>query len=196
MDTNMTQSLTRNEEDLALLHRITEADEEALGVLYDRYGRLLFSLAVKMLRSLEEAEQIVEEVFLLVWNSASTYRNARSSVYTWIITMTRNRAVERIRAKGSKRQPTSIDITTMLLDADARKDQPGAPTAADDYRHLILGAMSQLRYEQQEIVALAYFEGYTRAAIAEKLGIPLSTVFVRMRQSLMEMRTWLEVRAS
>jgi RNA polymerase sigma-70 factor (ECF subfamily) len=190
----MPPSATHHEEDLALLQRVMAGEEDALAGLYDRYGQMLYSFAVKMLRSVEEAEQIVEEVFLQVWNNASTYRNARSTVYTWLITMTRTRAIERIRVKGSKRQPASIDITTLLLEADARTVHGGAQGAADLYQPLIVGAMNQLPYEQQGVVALAYFDGFGRAAIAEKLGIPLSTVFVRMRQSLTDMRAWLHER--
>src|SRR5690242_10143177 len=104
----MIQLPPRDAEDAALLKRISAGEEAALGDLYDRYGRILYGYVMKMLRSVEESQDIIQDVFLRVWNKAETYDAGKGSVYAWLVGMTRNRTIDRIRSKGFKRQGQTV----------------------------------------------------------------------------------------
>src|SRR5437867_4189209 len=91
--------LPHEEEDVTILQRIVKGEESALADLYDRYGRILYTLGMRMLRSTSEAEDVVQDVFLQVWGKADYYQRSKGSVYTWLVTMMRNRAIDRMRSK-------------------------------------------------------------------------------------------------
>src|SRR5437016_1852780 len=90
----------RDGEDAALLKRIAQGEEAALSELYNRYAQLLYSFGMRVLRTSGETEDLVQDVFLQAWNKAHTYETVKGSVYTWLVTMTRNRAIDRLRSKG------------------------------------------------------------------------------------------------
>ncbi len=182
----------RDGEDAALFQRIASGEEMALSELYDRYAGLLYGFAVKMLKSVEDSQDIIQEVFLQVWNKAASYQSSKGSVYTWLVTMTRNRVIDRIRSKGFKRLSMNFDISSLSLAADPRSSDPHTKTVAAEYRQLVAGALGRLQESEQQVLALAYYEGYSQSEIAEKLSIPLGTVKSRMRKGMISMRSWLE----
>jgi RNA polymerase sigma-70 factor (ECF subfamily) len=182
----------RDEDDVLILKRIVNGEESAMAELYDRYCQLLYTFSVRILRSEEETQDLLQEVFLQAWNKASSYEKGKGTVYTWLVTMTRNRAIDLVRSKGFKQQSQNVDIENINLVADMRSSNPLAITVAGEDQRVVMNALKKLTADQQQIIALAYYEGYSQSEIAGKLNIPLGTVKSRMRKGLMEMRSVLQ----
>lgn len=182
----------RDEEDVSLLKRIAQGEESALSDLYTRYAQLLYSFGMRVLRSSEETEDLMQDVFLQTWNKAHTYENVKGSVYTWLVTMTRNRAIDRVRSKGFKQQSRNIDMENITLIADTQSSNPLSRTVLNEDQKIVTGALKQLSVDQQAVIALAYYDGHSQSEIASVLKIPLGTVKSRMRKGLSEMRSMLK----
>jgi RNA polymerase sigma-70 factor, ECF subfamily len=177
--------------DAELLRRIADGEEEALASLYDRYKSILFSLILRILHSRPEAEDILQDVFIQVWNKAADFDEARGRPFTWLVTLARSRAIDRLRQLGS-RERTAVeagrDASDVLVDAedDAIKSEQGAA---------VRKALAELPEEQRRTLLLAYFEGLTQTEIAAKLNTPLGTVKTRMRSGMMKLRELLGAQA-
>jgi RNA polymerase sigma-70 factor (ECF subfamily) len=175
-----------------LLQAISQGDESALAALYDRYRLILFGLILRILHDRQEAEDVLQEAFLQVWRRASDYDPARGRAFTWLVTIARSRALDRLRLLGSR--------SKFVVDAG---EPPERETAVDTARELVKSeegelvrrALKELPDEQRRALLLAYFEGLTQMEIAERLGAPLGTVKTRMRSGLMKLRELLRDRA-
>lgn len=170
--------------DVKLLRAIAARDEAALASLYDRYRLILFGLLLRIVNSREEAEDVLQEVFVQVWRRAADFDEQRGKPFTWLVTLTRSRAIDRLRQLSSRER---------LAVAAAQEAPPEASDAAQDaYRseqkEIVAGALSRLPEEQRQTLLLAYFEGLTQSEIAKRLGAPLGTVKTRMRSGLMKLR--------
>ncbi|HTK82224.1 MAG TPA: sigma-70 family RNA polymerase sigma factor [Bacteroidota bacterium] len=179
----------RDEEDAALLRRIVKGEESAIAELFDRYHRLLYTFGFRILKSEEDARDLLQEVFLQAWNKASAYEIEKGTVYTWLVTMTRNRAIDTIRSKGYKERSQAVDILDVNLIADRTSSNPYAAAVFVEDQQNVVRALKNLTTDQQQVIALAYYEGFSQSEIAGKLNIPLGTVKTRMRKGLMELRT-------
>ena len=170
--------------DSEILRAIAGGDEQALSALYDRYRLILFGLILRILHNQPEAEDVVQEVFLQVWRKASDFDEARGRPFTWLVTLARSRAIDRLRALGS-RERTAIeaarDVTDNISDAadDAVKAEQG---------ETVRRALAELPEEQRRTLVLAYFEGLTQSEIAARLNSPLGTVKTRMRSGMIKLR--------
>jgi RNA polymerase sigma-70 factor (ECF subfamily) len=170
--------------DVDLLHAIVQRDEAALASLYDRYRVILFGLLVRILGSREEAEDILQEVFIQVWRRAADFDEERGKVFTWLVTLSRSRAIDRLRQLSARER---------LAMATAQEAPPEASDAAEDaYRseqkEIVAGALAQLPDDQRQALLLAYFEGLTQTEIATRLNTPLGTVKTRMRSGMIKLR--------
>ena len=172
--------------DRAALERVAHGEAEALGEIYDRHGRLVYSLAVRILRDQGEAEDIVQDVFAQAWRQASRYDPARATVLGWLLNLTRSRAIDRLRGRKARPEPTADD--TML------RDLPDSLVPADE-QLAFAGQAAQLRIAidslttlQRTAIELAFYEGLTHAEVAERLELPLGTVKTRIRQGLLALR--------
>jgi RNA polymerase sigma-70 factor (ECF subfamily) len=176
-------------DDEALLARITERDSQALALLYERYARLVYSLALRMLNNVELAEDIVQETFWRVWRRSETYRTGRGSVVGWISGIARNLSIDELRRQRAR--PSEVHDTEanpVLRDmVDGRMDVVGVALESER-RRLIQAALQQMTPEQRQAIELAYFGGLSQSEIAERLQSPIGTIKTRIRSGLRKLR--------
>lgn len=185
----ITHRLKQQQNDLTLLKRIERKDQQALSELYDRYGSLLYTVCRGILASSEEAEDVLQEVFLLIWKKSNTYVESRGTVYSWIVTMCRNKAIDTLRSRRFKKQQQEIDINEAkeILSDDHRLN-PQDQVVFLDYQHIIQTTLRRLSRDQVRILELSYFKGYSQSEIARMLRMPLGTVKTKMRQGVLKLR--------
>jgi RNA polymerase sigma-70 factor (ECF subfamily) len=179
--------------DEALLRRIARAEAQALGELYDRYGRLVFSLAVRIVGEDESAEEITQDVFVQVWRKASTYRPELGRPLTWLVSIARHRAIDALRRRKARPpvQLEELDPEAQPLKA-ADEQTPPLRAELEQARDQVQRALASLPEEQRSALLLAYFEGLSHSELAERLEEPLGTVKTRLRLGLQKLRQLLE----
>ena len=170
---------------------VAARDEAALAQLYDRYRLILFGVLIRILNSREEAEDVLQEVFLQVWRRAGDFDANRGKPFTWLVTLARSRGIDRLRALASRDRAVS-----MAGAGEASDDVSDAVTDAirSEQRGVVNSALSQLPEEQKRPLMLAYFDGLTQSEIATQLGAPLGTVKTRMRSGMIKLRELLSAR--
>ena len=172
-------------EDGRCLARIAEGDPDALGVLYDRYGRIVFGLLYGMLGSPEAAEEITQDTFHAVWRRARSYRAERGSVRVWLLTIARNAAIDWRRTKGKRlAREAAIDEAVAVADEIRLEDRVITTLGAERVR----AAVADLPPEQREAVSLAFWSGLTQTEIAARTAAPLGTVKTRLRLGMAKLR--------
>ena len=181
-----------NAEDAALIRRMVDADETALGALYDRWVRSLYSLVLHLLRDPDEAEDVVEETFWQAWRKADSYEPSRGAVSTWLLTIGRRKALDRLRARKRNRED-SIESESGFADLPSSSPDPESQAEGSDLREHVRAALRELPNEQREVLELGYFSGLSQAEIAEKTGQPLGTVKTRMRLAMQKLREPLSI---
>jgi RNA polymerase sigma factor (sigma-70 family) len=169
--------------DQSLLARVASGDEAALGDLYDRFGRVAYGLALRVLRDERLAEDAVQEAFLAIWRQAASFRPERAKAQTWVLTFVHRRAVDLVRREERRRTDT--------LEQGA--DVAGGASAAEDAdlrrrREAVQRALEQLPDEQRRPIELAYYAGLSQSELAERLGEPLGTIKSRMFTGLKRLR--------
>jgi RNA polymerase sigma-70 factor (ECF subfamily) len=176
-----------------LMPLVEVGDAEALAALYDRHGRMAYSLAYRMMGEKQEAEDVVQEAFIKVWRSAGGYRAERGSVRTWILSIVHNRGIDQIRSQASRGRMQD------KVEASAPTSEPSeafAETWRNTQQEQVREALNTLPQEQLKILELAYFSGYTHVEIAEHLELPLGTVKGRMRLGLQKIRSFFQARGA
>jgi RNA polymerase sigma factor (sigma-70 family) len=168
--------------DEALVLLAARSEQTALAELYDRYGRLAYGLAVRVLRDEALAEDAVQEAFLAVWRAAPRFVPERGRASTWILTLVHRRAVDLVRREERRR-----------ADSLATAPEPGGSAADEDVvlrlqRQRVQEALGRLPDPQREALELAYYGGFTQSELAERLGQPLGTIKSRMFAGLTRMR--------
>ncbi len=170
--------------DAQLMWRLRAQDESALGALYDRHAGVAFGLAVRMLRDHAAAEEVVQDAFVSLWKRAAAYRPDRASVRTWLLTMVRNRAIDRLRRVSAKERDSALDDGLELVAVSDTWRLASEGMRADTVR----GALLELPPEQRQILEWAYFGGLSQGEIAERTGIAVGTVKSRTRLALERLR--------
>ena len=176
-----------NAEDAALIRRMVDADETALGALYDRWVRSLYSLVLHLLRDPDEAEDVVEETFWQAWRKAGSYEPSKGAVSTWLLTIGRRKALDRLRARKRNREDT-ISGESTFADLPSQSQDPASEAEGSELRENIRAALKELPPEQREVLELGYFSGLSQAEIAEATGQPLGTIKTRMRLAMQKLR--------
>ncbi|MGB3266450.1 MAG: sigma-70 family RNA polymerase sigma factor [Microcoleus sp.] len=177
----------KSSDELLLLVQIARKDQMALAQLYDRYGRQSYALAYKILGSVEEAEEVVVDVFSQIWQKAATYDPSRSRADTWLFMLTRSRSLDRLRVL----QRTVRAAEACLEDAkipSSSLPEPMEDAIIEERRERVKAALEKLPAEQRIAIELAYYQGLTCAAIATKIGIPTGTIKTRIRLGLSKLR--------
>lgn len=173
--------------DVELLKGVASQDEAALAALYDRYRVILFGLLVRILNNREEAEDVLQEVFLQVWRRAADFDENRGRPFTWLVTLARSRGIDRLRNLAARER---VAVAGAKDEAEAVSDA-ASDAFRSEQRGLVTNALAQLPDEQQYPLMLAYFDGLTQTEIAARLGAPLGTVKTRMRTGMMKLREML-----
>ena len=179
-------------EDRQLIHRITLDDQAALEALYGRYSTAVYSLAMYMLKQEALAEDATQETFLNIWLKASSFNADRGQPKSWIMSVAHHKIVDLIRSRRRTSYMTDPggDETLELLPSGQASTEEQVEQSFQ--RERILKALTLLPEAQQEVVMLAYFEGYSQSEMAEKLGQPLGTVKTRVRLAMQKLRAALE----
>ena len=173
--------------DETLIAALAGRDLSALAALYDRYGRIAYALAYRILGEPEAAEDVVHDGFISVWRGATSYRSERGNVRGWLLSIVHHRAVDVLRRKTTFR-PAPLEI------AEQRPaDDDTAEEATRNVEHAtVRAALEALPQAQRRTIELAYFGGYTHVELAQIMGVPLGTVKGRMRIGLAKLRRALE----
>lgn len=176
--------------DSALLYRIQKNDQTALTLLYDRYRATLFGLLFRILQNRSEAEDILQEVFFQVWQQANNFDEARGKPYSWLVSITHSRAIDRLRYLKTRTQTTEKLKTYNPICTSSKIEQN---LIFYKRRKLVRKALNQLPENQRDLLLMAYFEGYSQSEIAILIGVPFGTVKTRMRSGIKSLRDALSV---
>ncbi|HKW41020.1 MAG TPA: sigma-70 family RNA polymerase sigma factor [Gemmatimonadales bacterium] len=177
--------------DWALVARIMNADERALGELYDRHGRATYALALAIVGERADAEEVVADAFGQAWRTAAQFDPSRGSVGAWLATITRTRALDLVRARGRRLRALERVVQTdpaSLATLGAAPDAPDRGVERADVRRLVARSLADLPEAQRRVIELAYFGGLTQTEIAAALQEPLGTVKTRMRAGMVKLR--------
>jgi RNA polymerase sigma-70 factor (ECF subfamily) len=179
--------------DPTLLARVVKGDQQAFSQLYDYSSTLLFTLAVRMLGNREEAAELLQDVYLEVWRKVSRYDVGRGTPIAWMITLTKSRAIDRLRARASRgyRATNSLEggMATQVADP---APSPLETQADQELRTAIGAAVAGLPQSQQQAIELAYYEGLSHTEIATRLNQPLGTVKTRIKLGMSKLRESLQ----
>ncbi|HWO90271.1 MAG TPA: sigma-70 family RNA polymerase sigma factor [Gemmatimonadales bacterium] len=194
----MDKPTTTNPVDRGLLERIAAGDERALGELYDRYGRTVYSLALAILREPADAEEAVIDTFNQVWQSAASYDASRGVVAAWLCTIARSRALDMARARGRRARALerAASLDALAGFEPSAVSDPGLDLGLGELRQLITRSLAALPEAQRQVIEMAYFGGLTQSEIAERLAEPLGTIKTRTRTALEKLRGLLESQRS
>jgi RNA polymerase sigma-70 factor (ECF subfamily) len=166
--------------DASLINRVLGNDQSAMAEIFDRYGSLVYSVALRILRDPGQAEDVLQEILLQVWRNPSKFANGRGSLPAWLAVVTRNRSIDLLR----KRRPLEPFGDLIVASPENLASEVERNTMIEKVRNV----MKNLPAEQQRLVELAFFEGMTHSEIAVRTGEPLGTVKTRIRTALASLR--------
>lgn len=174
--------------ELELLARIAKRERAAFEELYGRYANILYATAMKFLKEDADAQDVVQDVFIQIWDKAKLYDPAKGKPLTWALTLTRNRSIDRIRAIQRRTRLRDDFEKETVPDESAGVREALSGVDASEKNQILRDAVSQLSPQQRKVIELAFFRGLTQSEIAEKLGEPLGTVKARARRGLMKLK--------
>ncbi len=177
-------------EDGELIERLRRRDPRALAELYDRYGRLVYAMTLRVVRDPGAAEDLVQETFLRVWNRVHAIDQSRGSLGPWLLAVARNRAIDYIRS-ALGRERNAVELTETDHPAWYVETEPELLNS--DQTRRVRDAMQKLAPNYRQVMELAYFEGMSQTEMAEKLGQPLGTIKTWVRAALRSLRQELGV---
>lgn len=172
--------------DVTLLRQVADRRPEALSELYDRYAPTLLGLAKRVLGNPPDAEEVLQEVFVHVWNNAGRYDVARSSVSTWLVLITRSRAIDRLRSRRVVER--THDAATQENMGDHTSPEGAENVFMHERRERVQRELAKLPAEQREVLELAFYQGLTQTEIASRADIPLGTVKTRTLLAMKKLR--------
>jgi RNA polymerase sigma-70 factor (ECF subfamily) len=178
--------------DESLIQAIARGTSRALELLYDRYNRLLYSFAYRIVNDHQVAEDILQDAFVSVWKNASTYAVGQGPVRSWLVSIVHHRAIDYIRSAKRRGAQTNTTLDVIVLDENLAQPDVWDEVWQSVQRKEIRAALMQIPAEQRMVIELAYFQGWTQSEIAQGCQIPLGTVKARIRLGLMRMKKILE----
>ena len=176
--------------DADLCLAIKAGDQVALGALYDRYATLVYRLALRVLGNPQEAEDLTQEIFLILWKGCS-YQSNRGSLSAFLTTLTRSRAIDRLRSRGSSLKFLQRWSQTMITEPSPLT--PFELASLSQRSEYVQDALAQLPEKQRQVLEMAYYDGLSQSEIAHQLATPLGTVKSWSRQGLLNLRKYLQI---
>lgn len=175
--------------DARLMRLVAAGDRKAFADLYDRFSGPLYGAVLRILRDSAEAQDVVHDTFVAIWDKAATFETTRGSAFSWAITLARNRAIDRVRMRKRRADLLAESTPADLGYSDAGTSGSGGDSAAtSDDASAVRAAVATLPPEQKRALELAFFSGLTQEEIARKLSEPLGTVKARIRRGLIKLR--------
>ncbi len=167
-----------------LVSRLFKKDQTAFSYLYDNYAAAVNGVIYRIVMDEESAEDVLQEVFVKIWHNFTQYDKTKGKLFTWIINIARNRAIDYTRSKNFKNQQKNLDVDKIVSYIDSKKS-----TSFNTDKIGLRAMLTGLKPEQRQILDLVYFKGYTQAEVADELNIPLGTVKTRIRMALILLRS-------
>jgi RNA polymerase sigma factor (sigma-70 family) len=169
--------------DQSLIDALRRRDRTAVGTLYDRFSAMLFGLINRIVRSDGVAEDVLQETFVKVWRSFDSYDESKGALATWLMSVARSVAIDKVRSRSYRNtlKNQSIDNAVPQIDRQLNTTIPADSIGVE-------GLLRQLRPEQQQIIELIYYQGFTHEEAAHELSMPLGTVKTRLRAAIMQLR--------
>jgi RNA polymerase sigma-70 factor, ECF subfamily len=171
--------------DAELYNALKEKNNSALGVLFSRHGRWVYGLALKILKEEQEAEDLTQEIFLILWRNAQKNIECRYFV-SYLVTLTRSRSIDRLRAR--KRHSAILENWSQTTMPDPSPKTPLEVAMVTENTHHVRTALAQLNDNQRQVIELAYHQGMSQSEIAKELDIPLGTVKTYTRQGFLRLK--------
>ena len=169
-----------SEDDASLLGLVQRGDEHAMAALFDRYSKVVYSVALRVLRDPASAEDVLQEIFMQIWRSPEGFIATRGSLGGWLAVVSRNRSIDALRRKRPSEQVDEIGLASPYNLADEAE------------RNMMIGKAREvihlLPVEQRKTLEMPFFDGLTHSEIAEMTGDPLGTVKTRIRSALLTLR--------
>ncbi|CAN5323414.1 sigma-70 family RNA polymerase sigma factor [soil metagenome] len=175
-------------EESVLIERLSRRDPTALDYLYDHYSGALYSVVLRIVRKEEVAEECLQDVFIKIWDRMVSYDPSKGRLFTWMLNIARNQAIDKTRSKEMSQGRKTDDIDNLVNRID-RQESEETPTDAIGLKELL----SKLPEDQQFVIDHLYLKGFTQSELAEESGIPLGTIKTRTRMAMIELRAILNV---
>lgn len=185
---NTITAVLRPEIETRLVLQLKSGDEKALSELYDRYSGAVFSIILRIVKSQEIAEEVLQETFVKVWKNISSYDDEKGSIYTWIFNVARNLSIDKTRSKEFKNENRTTEVSVSVT------NQLRTEIAIDGIG--LAAFLDKLRPDYRVIIDMLYFQGYSQKDAADELNIPLGTVKTRCRSALTQLRELLRERGN
>jgi RNA polymerase sigma factor (sigma-70 family) len=172
-------TLTYTEKEL--LEGLRRHDQQTYSYLYDNYSKALFTVIFNIVPRQEQAEEVLQEVFVKIWQNIASYDNTKGRLYTWMINIARNQAIDRTRSREFSNQSKTTELTENVYEG-----KPVSDSGPKDVG--LLQTINKLPEENRKLLELAYFQGYTHDEISQMLNIPLGTIKTRIRTTIIQLR--------
>ena len=179
--------------DVDLLKRIANGEEDAFSLLYDRFTKVLYFFAMKILRNEREAEDILQSVFLKVWQRAYQYNDQKGTPQNWLLGLTRNTTLDHIRSAKRRERFSETIAASEVEGTEYDSITTIKPIIESETARLVRTALRNLPANQREAIEMAFFDGMTQSSIAETLDQPLGTIKARIRRGMAQLRNWMPV---
>lgn len=177
-----------------LITLLKDMDEKAFNYLYDNYSGALYGLILKIVLESNYAEEVIQDVFMKIWKNIDQYDTSKGRLYTWMINISRNTAIDYVKSKGYQNQLKNQSITNFVNREETISLSDRLSNVSENNTDLIgmSSVINDLKPEWKELIDLAYYQGYTQIEIAEKLAIPIGTVKTRTRSAMLELKELLK----
>ena len=186
---NRTLRANADQHHIALLQGIARGEQDSFAAFYDQTNRLVFGLATRVLNDRSVAEDVTMDVYMQVWKQASQFETMRGAPLSWLMTITRTRAIDRLRASSHLRHES--ETLDNVMHKAANEDNPEKNSLYAEQRCIVRAALQHLSAEQRTLIEAAYFEGLSQTELAEKFALPLGTVKTRVRAGMQLLKKYL-----